>query len=42
MTEIFSHPWINHNQSPVEFVPYKPVVDLKEIKPQIVQYLIQK
>ena len=42
MSEIFSHPWLNYNCFPVEIIPYKPVVDLKEIKPQIVQYLVQK
>ena len=42
MSEIILHPWINHNHSPIEIVPYKPVVDIKELKPQIVQYLIQK
>ena len=43
MTEILLHPWMNHNNSfPVEIIPYKPVVDIKEIKPHIVQYLVQK
>lgn len=42
MSEIFSHPWINYNCFPVEIIPYKPVVDLKEINPKIVQYLVQK
>ena len=42
MSEIFAHPWLNYNSFPVEIIPYKPVVDLKEVKPQIVQYLVQK
>jgi hypothetical protein len=42
MHEILSHPWINYNCLPIEIVPYKPVVDIKEIKPNIVQYLVQK
>ena len=42
MSEIFSHPWLNYNSFPVEIIPYKPIVDIKEIKPHIVQYLVQK
>ena len=40
--EIFNHPWINQNSFPVEIVPYKPIVDAKEIKHHIVKYLVEK
>ena len=42
MHEIISHPWLNYHCFPIELIPYKPVVDIKEIKNNIVQYLIQK
>jgi hypothetical protein len=42
MAEIFEHPWINYNSLPVEIVQYKPIVDIKELNPEIVQYLIKK
>ncbi|CAF0801397.1 unnamed protein product [Brachionus calyciflorus] len=42
MSEIFAHPWLNFNSFPVELIPYKPNVDTKEIKMEIVQYLVQK
>lgn len=42
MHEIINHPWLNYHCFPIEIIPYKPVVDIKEIKPQIVQYLVQK
>jgi len=42
MHEIMSHPWLNYHSFPVEIIPYKPVVDMKEIKPHIVKYLVKK
>jgi hypothetical protein len=42
MNEIFAHPWLNYNSPPVETIPYKPFVELKELKPQIVEYLVKK
>ena len=42
MQEIIAHPWLNYHCFPIELVPYKPVVDIKEIKNNIVQYLMQK
>lgn len=42
MSEIFAHPWLNFTSLPIEIYPYKPSVDIKEIRPEIVQYLVNK
>jgi hypothetical protein len=44
MHEILSHPWMNNfgQLSHIEIIPYKPVVDTKEIRREIVLYLMQK
>jgi serine/threonine protein kinase len=42
MSEILTHPWLNYNAFPIEIIPYKPSVDVKEVRREIVQYLVQK